>query len=188
MSIPIKQKAVYDDLHDLPENTTGEIIEGELYAFPRPHYRHANTLSVLSSELIPPYRFGRGGGPGGWVIIVEPEVMLGENLLVPDITGWKQERLTVNPQENWIAVVPDWVCEVLSPGTFLHDRTRKMDIYARHGVPYLWFIDPVARLLETFKLEKDKWLVMKNYAGDEKVQAEPFQEIELDLSRLWWTD
>lgn len=188
MSLPTQKKAVYDDLYNLPENVTGEIIEGELYAFPRPHYRHGNTLSVLGSELIPPYRFGRGGGPGGWVIIIEPEIMLGENLLVPDITGWKQERLSTKPEENWISVVPDWIGEVLSPSTFLHDRTRKMDIYAHHGIPYLWFIDPIAKILETYKLQNGKWLVMKNYAANDKVRVEPFQEIEIDLSHLWWAD
>ena len=117
MSMPIKKKAVYDDLFDLPENMTGEIIRGELHAIPRPHYRHANTISVLGSELIPPYRFGKGGGPGGWVIIIEPEIMLGENLLVPDLAGWKKERLPKLPKKNWTSVAPDWVCEILSPHT-----------------------------------------------------------------------
>jgi Uma2 family endonuclease len=114
--------------------------------------------------------------------------MLGENLLVPDLAGWKQERLPAPPKENWISVVPDWVCEILSPSTFRHDRTRKMDIYARHGVPFLWFIDPIAKILETYKLQNDKWQVMKNYAENEKARAEPFQEVEIDLSILWWGD
>ena len=185
MSLPKEKKAVYDDLYNLPENMTGEIIEGELHAHPRPHPRHANTITILGSELIPPYRFG-SGGPGGWIILIEPELMLGKNLLVPDIAGWKQEKLPTPPEENWISVVPDWVCEILSPSTFRLDRTRKMDIYAKYKVPYLWLVDPMARLLETYQLQSGKWLVMKNYADAEKVRAEPFVEVEIDLARLWW--
>ncbi|MBF0530662.1 MAG: Uma2 family endonuclease [Deltaproteobacteria bacterium] len=188
MSMPAKRKAVYDDLYRLPENMTGEIIEGELHAFPRPHYRHSSIESTLSGELIPPYRFGRGGGPGGWIFLIEPEVMLGENLLVPDLAGWKQERLPVPPTGNWTTIVPDWVCEILSPSTFRIDRVRKMPIYATHGVPFLWLIDPIAKLLETFKLKDGAWTVLNNYAENDKVRVEPFQEIEFDLSNLWWGD
>ena len=106
MPLTKRKKAVYDDLYDLPENMTGEIIDGELYTSPRPDYRHANAVTVLSSELIPPYRFGRSGGPGGWIILIEPEVMFDENLLVPDLAGWKQNRLPGPPADNWTTVAP----------------------------------------------------------------------------------
>ncbi|MEW6267621.1 MAG: Uma2 family endonuclease [Thermodesulfobacteriota bacterium] len=186
MTVSAKRKAVYDDLYDLPENMTGQIIEGELQAFPRPHYRHANAVSAVGSELKPPYQFGRGGGPGGWIILIEPEVKLGENLLVPDLAGWKKERLAAPPQENWTTVPPDWVCEILCPNTYRLDRTRKMDIYAEHGVAFLWLVDPLTKILETFKLQDGKWLVLKNYAENDKARAEPFPEVEIDLANLWW--
>ncbi|MEW6267543.1 MAG: Uma2 family endonuclease [Thermodesulfobacteriota bacterium] len=188
MSVSAKRKAVYDDLYTLPENMTGEIIEGELFALPRPGYKHSTTASVLGSEIIPPYRFGKGGGPGGWIITIEPEVMFGENLLVPDLAGWKKERLPEPPKDNWTMVSPDWVCEILSPSTFRIDRVRKMPIYAAHVVPYLWLIDPVAKLLETFKLKDGAWMVLGNYAENDKVRVEPFQEVEIDLANLWWGD
>jgi Uma2 family endonuclease len=150
MPQPVKTKAVYNDLYNLPENLTGEIINGEMVASPRPHSRHAKSTCALSGEL---YAFGRGGGPGGRIILIEPEVMLGEDLLVPDLAGWRQERLPAPPKENWVSVVPDWVCEVLSPNTFRIDRVRKMPIYAVNGVPYLWLIDPINKLLEAFIYE-----------------------------------
>ncbi|MEW6262445.1 MAG: Uma2 family endonuclease [Thermodesulfobacteriota bacterium] len=188
MSVPVKRKAVYDDLYTLPENMTGEIIEGELHAFPRPHARHGRMATRLGIRIGAPYDFGDSGGPGGWIILVETEVMLGENLLVPDLAGWRQERLPEPPKENWISIVPDWVCEILSPGTFRIDRVRKMPIYAASGVPYLWLIDPIAKLLETFKLKDGAWTVMGNYAEKDKARVEPFPEVEIDLANLWWGD
>ena len=188
MSKPAAKKAVYDDLYNLPENMTGEIIEGELHAFPRPHYRHSNIELTLGVELGAPYRFGRGGGPGGWIILIEPEVMLGENLLVPDLAGWKQERLPAPPTDNWTTVVPDWVCEILSPSTFRVDRVRKMPIYAAHGLPYLWLIDPVAKVLETFGLKDGVWTVLGNFADKDKVRVEPFTAVAIELANLWWGD
>jgi Uma2 family endonuclease len=188
MSMPAKRKAVYDDLYNLPENMTGEIIEGELHAFPKPHYRHSNAVSAIGSELKPPYQFGKHGGPGGWIILIDVEIMLGENLLVPDLAGWRQERLPAPPVGNWTTVVPDWVCEILSPSTFRIDRVRKMPIYAAHNVSYLWLIDPLNRLLEAFKLKDGAWVVMGNYSEKDKVRVEPFQEVEIDLANLWWGD
>ena len=188
MSLPEEKKADYDDLFNLPENMTGEIIDGELHAFPRPNYRHSRIEFTLSGELGPPYCFGRGDGPGGWVILIEPEIMLGENLLVPDLAGWRQERLPGPPADNWTTVAPDWICEILSPKTLRIDRVRKMPIYGRYGVQYLWLIDPGARVLETFKLKDETWMVMGNYAENDLVRAEPFMEVEIDLANLWWGD
>jgi Uma2 family endonuclease len=188
MSEPAKRKAVYDDLYNLPENMTGEIIEGELYTQPRPHSRHTNIELALGLELGSMYRYGRGGGPGGWIFLIESEVMLGENLLVPDLAGWRQERLPAPPKENWIAVVPDWVCEIQSPSTFRTDRVRKMPIYAAHNVPYLWLIDPLTKFLEAFKLNEGAWTLVGNYTEQDKVRIEPFQEVEIDLANLWWGD
>ena len=185
MPSPAKRKAVYDDLCNLPQNVTGEIIKGELYTSPWPHPRHSNVVSAVGSELKPPYQFKKGGGPGGWIILIEPEVMLGEDLLVPDLAGWKKERLPKLPKENWISVVPDWVCEILSPSTVRIDRVRKMPIYAEYKVSYFWLIDPIVNTLETFQLKDGVWMVVGNYADTEKVWAAPFSEVEIDLANLW---
>jgi Uma2 family endonuclease len=186
MAEPVKKRSSYEDLYRIPENMIGEIVDGEIILTPRPSRRHVYAASVLGNEIGPPYHFGRGG-PGGWVILVEPEVALDEHILVPDLAGWKKERLMTGlPEANWIPVSPDWVCEILSPSTLRTDKTRKMPIYAQHGVPYLWLIDPLAKTLDIFKLESGKWVVVGSYLEDDKVRAEPFPEVEIELKNLWW--
>src|SRR5208337_4707269 len=126
----------YDDLYHIPENMIGEIIGGELITTPRPAARPSYAASARGFELRPPFQIGRNG-PGGWVFLDTIEIMLGENLLVPDMTGWRRERFPGLPKENWVSVSPDWVCEILSPSTVRVDKIRKMPVYARHEVPYL---------------------------------------------------
>jgi len=186
MADPAKKKAAYQDLFSIPENMTGEILGGELIVTPRPSARHALAASVLGGRLLPPFQFGEGGGPGDWVILHEPEVLLGEDLLVPDLAGWRKERFPGMPAENWFSVAPDWVCEILSPGTVGKDRARKMPVYARHAVKHLWIIDPAVKTLEVFRLESGKWLLIETFAENARVRAEPFLELELDLAGLWW--
>lgn len=185
MSQPASRKALYSDLHHIPDNMVGEIIDGEMFATPRPSYRHSHAAFGLSSRLGPPYRFGEGDGPGGWIILYEPEIMLGENLLVPDFAGWKKERFPSVLEENWTTVPPDWVCEILSPSTIRTDRIKKMPIYALHGVDYLWLIDPSSRMLDVFRLDAGHWVLLASFAEDDKVRAEPFAAAEIDLAGLW---
>jgi Uma2 family endonuclease len=180
-----KQRATYEDLFHIPENMTGEIIDGELIVTPRPSRKHVYTASALGSEVGPPYQFGRGGGPGGWIILDEPEIRLGENILVPDLAGWRRERFPLSEETNWISVTPDWVCEVLSPSTLRVDKIRKMPVYAQSGVLHFWLIDPLARTFDVFRLESGQWVVAGLYAEDDKVRAEPFQDIVIELVNLW---
>ncbi|MGA2223879.1 MAG: Uma2 family endonuclease [Syntrophobacteraceae bacterium] len=181
---PAEKKATYDDLYNIPENMIGEIIDGELITTPRPAARHSYTASVLGFELGPPFQIGRNG-PGGWVILHKIEIMMGENLLVPDLTGWRRERFPGLPKENWISVPPDWVCEILSPSTVRVDKIRKMPVYARHEVPYVWLIDPVSKTLDVFKLESGKWVWQCAFVENDKVRAEPLHEVEIELGNLW---
>ncbi len=185
MAQPALKTATYEELCSIPENMVGEIINGELIVTPRPSRGHAYTASALGHEVGPPYQSGRGGGPGGWVILDEPEIAVGNDVLVPDLAGWRRERFPVEEDHNWISAVPDWVCEVLSPNTLRKDKIMKMPIYGRHGVPHLWLIDPVAKTLEVYHLESDRWVVAGLYAQDDKVRAEPFQEVEIDLLDIW---
>jgi Uma2 family endonuclease len=184
MSEPAKKRATYEDLYGIPENMTGEIIDGELIVSPRPSPRHADAASWLGGALVPPFRMGQGG-PGGWVILDEPEIYFGEHLLVPDLAGWRRERLPALPEENFFSVTPDWICEVLSPGTARIDRVKKMRIFAEHSVPYAWLIDPILKTLEAYKLESGRWMVQGLYSENDKVRAEPFEEVEIDLANLW---
>jgi len=177
-------KATYDDLHNLADNMIGEIVNGSLYATPRPSPRHAKITSELGAEIIYPYRFGRGG-PGGWIILDEPEIQLSSHTLVPDIAGWKQDNFPSLLKTNWIDVAPDWICEVLSPGTLRLDKTQKMPIYAEHHVQHLWLINPIDKTLDVFKWSSQGWLLLHAYVENDMVRADPFQEIEIDLAELW---
>jgi Uma2 family endonuclease len=185
MSETARKGAVYEDLFDIPESMTGEILDGEVIVTPRPSRKHIYAASMLGGEISPPFVFGRGGGPGGWIILDEPEIAFGEDILVPDLAGWKKERFPVEEPHNWISVAPDWVCEVLSPATAAIDRARKMPIYAHHQVSHGWLIDPILQTLEVFRFEPGRWVVLGVYAQSAKVRAEPFSEIELDLGLLW---
>ncbi len=117
MSEPAKIKDLYDELCSFPDTVVGQIINGELIVTPRPSRRHAQAASTLGGEIVPPYQLGRGGGPGGWIIYDEPELHLGEDVLIPDLAGWRNERLTTPPEEHRFDIRPDWVCEILSPTT-----------------------------------------------------------------------
>lgn len=176
--------ATYEDLYTIPDNMVGEIIDGELITTPRPSARHTFAGSVLGAEIMPPYQFGRGG-PSGWIILDETEIMLGENLMVPDLAGWRKERFPGLPEKNWIPVAPDWVCEVLSPSTHRLDKARKMPIYARYGVSHIWLIDPANKSLDVYKNASGTWALAAAYFEDDKVRAEPFGEIEIALTNLW---
>src|SRR5947208_11163960 len=144
--------ATYQDLLALPEHVVGEIIGGELIVSPRPGPRHAVAASVLGGELVPPYHSGRGG-PGGWWILFEPELHLGDDVLVPDLAGWRRERMPALPDVVGFELAPDWVCEVISPTTARIDRGRKLRVYAREQGAHLWFVDPLARPIEVYRLE-----------------------------------
>ncbi|MBF0508339.1 MAG: Uma2 family endonuclease [Deltaproteobacteria bacterium] len=185
MAKPASKKATYEDLYGIPENTTGQIIDGELIVTPRPSRRHGFSATALGGAVTGPYQFGQGGGSGGWIFIIAPEIGLGENILVPDLAGWKRERFPWQEEFNWISVAPNWVCEVLSPSTLRIDKVKKMHIYARHGIEHIWLIDPAAMFLEVFRLESGGWLLLGSYAENDKVRAEPFQEIEINLGDLW---
>ena len=181
---PARRKATYEDVLAAPEHLVAEVIDGELYTHPRPAAPHAEAASVLSMDIGSPFHRGRGG-PGGWIILVEPELHLDPNILVPDLAGWRRERLPEVPKEAFMTLAPDWVCEVLSPGTALLDRRRKMPIYARERVPHLWLVDPIVRSLELYLLEGERYVHLGTFGENERVRAVPFDAIELELEALW---
>jgi Uma2 family endonuclease len=181
---PFDRPATYDDLEKLPDNLVAEIVDGELHASPRPAPPHARAGSVLGRKVGGPYDDGIGG-PGGWWILDEPELHLKENVLVPDLAGWRRSRMPDLPTTAYFPLAPDWVCEILSPSTSSLDRVQKLAIYAREGVSHAWLIDPLARTLEVLRLENGRWTILATHAGKEIVRAEPFADIELELSALW---
>ena len=182
---PKSSNATYQDVLDAPPHLTAEIIDGTLYTHSRPHPPHSNAQSELIGILRLP--FGRGvGGPGGWWIFTEPELHLGNDILVPDIAGWRVERMPILPATNYQLVVPDWVCEILSPTTRHLDIGRKSEIYAREGVGYLWLIDPLEHWLEASMLQGSEWVVIDKLFDDAVVSLPPFEAISFRLSKLWF--
>ncbi len=184
MSVPVRKRASYDDLVALPTHVVGEILDGELSVLPRPRARHAAAASSLGEELGPPFRRGRGG-PGGWLLLDEPELHLAEDVVVPDLAGWRRERMNVLPDVAFIELAPDWICEVLSPSTARIDRVLKRRLYAREQIRHYWLIDPDAKTLEVERLDGESYRIVLTASVDDKVRAEPFEAIELDLSLLW---
>lgn len=175
--------ATYADVESLPEHMVGEVVRGVLHANPRPAGPHAVTATALGEELGPPFRRGRGG-PGGWVILDEPELHLAEDIVVPDLAGWRRDR-QVDFATAYFTDPPDWLCEVLSRSTEALDRTEKMPLYARHRVLHVWFANPIVKTLEVYRLDGSTYRSVAAFTGDAMVRAEPFDAIELDLSALW---
>ncbi|EYF05810.1 Uma2 family endonuclease [Chondromyces apiculatus] len=177
--------ATYADLEAVPEHLVAEIIAGTLYMSPRPAMKHALASSMLGMILGPPFQLGLGG-PGGWWIIDEPELHLESDVLVPDVAGWRVERMPEYPETAATSLPPDWVCEVLSPSTATDDRFDKLPVYAREGVSWVWLIDPLKRALEVHHLgPRKRWETELLVKGDDAVRAAPFEAIELPLSKLW---
>ncbi len=184
-----KRRATYEDLAKVPDTMVAEIIDGELIATPRPASPHARATSMLARDLGPPFDRPPGDptGPGGWWLLFEPELHLGDDVLVPDYAGWRRERMPVLANVAAFTQAPDWLCEVVSPTTSAIDRGRKMRIYAREQVRHLWLIDPLARTLEVYRLEDGRWVVASTHGGTVAVRAEPFDAVELHLAR-WWLE
>jgi Uma2 family endonuclease len=179
-----RRGAVYADIERVPDTMVAEIVGGELFASPRPRPRHAVAASALGGDLNGPFQQGRGG-PGGWWILFEPELHLREDVLVPDLAGWRRERLPEMPDEAYLTVAPDWICEVLSAHNERHDRERKLPVYAREQVRHAWLVDPLERTLEVLRLERGRWSLLRPYAGGDLVRAAPFEAVEIDLLGLW---
>ena len=165
-----------------------EVLAGELHTLPRPRIRHTRAASVLGARL--------GGSfdgelePGGWILLDEPQLHLGEgpDIVVPDLAGWRRERMPRLPDTAFLELPPDWVCEVLSPSTERIDRTKKRAIYAREGVLHLWLLAPEAQLLEVFELDTldtRSYRLVGTWAEQELVRAPPFAALELPLATLW---
>ncbi len=166
----------------------GEILDGELVVSPRPAGPHTEAATTLSMVLGAPFRLGLGG-PGGWRILAEPELSLGVDPrydpVVPDLAGWRIESMPERVEVAQYHTPPDWLCEVLSPGTQRRDRVLKLPFYARAGVGHVWLIDPIAETLEVYGRQGERWLLLGSHGGDETVRAEPFDAVELCLTWLW---
>lgn len=188
MGEPAKRPATYEDVLRAPAHKVAEIIAGELILSPRPAGPHTAAASGLLEELGPPFKRARGG-PGGWIILTEPELHLASEVLVPDLAGWRLETMSTIPSHPpYFSIRPDWACEVLSPSTERYDRGNKIPSYARAGVAHAWLVNPLQRTLEVLRLSSERpqeWLTVGVFRDEAKVRAEPFEAFELELAVLW---
>jgi Uma2 family endonuclease len=181
-----KRRATYEDLLQVPDTKVAEIVDGELVVSPRPAARHALAAMGIAADLAPAFHGLEGrAGPGGWWILPEPELHLGDDVLVPDLAGWRRTRLPAIPDAAAFSLAPDWLCEVISPSSVRHDRVAKMRRYAVHGVASVWLVDPIACTLESLRLDDGRWSLVASHAADEVVRVEPFAAVEIRLAR-WW--
>ena len=188
MSRGAPRAASYQDLLALPENVVGEIVGGVLYTQPRPAGPHTAVASALGADLGSP--FGRGrGGPGGWYILDEPELHFDADIVVPDLAGWRAERLPADARKQaFFSIAPDWVAEIASPATTQRDRLLKVPLYAARGVAHLWLIEPVDARVEAYKLVDSRWSWLGTWAEEREARIPPFDAVPLDLVALWeWT-
>ena len=183
-----RQCATYEDVLNAPPHMIAEVADGKLYLHSMPAPLHANAISAICALIGCPFHRGTEG-PGGWWIINKPEVHLGadgEDILGPDVAGWRRENMSGIPDAAYFSVVPDWVCEVLSPSTRSFDLGAKRTIYAREQVRHLWLVDPDARTLEAFELRKGQWILTDTLVDTGSVSLPPFDAISFPLEELWW--
>lgn len=184
MAEPARRRPSYEDILALPEHLTGEIIGGELYTSPRPAGPHTFVASELGGELVSLYGRGRGG-PGGWFILDEPELHLGDEILVPDLAGWRRERLPLEERRaTYFSTVPDWVCEISSPRTAKRDRELKAPTYAGHGVEHLWLVEPIVGHVDAYARREEGWLWLGSWSDDD-AKIPPFDAVGLNLRSIW---
>lgn len=176
---------LYIQLEKLPESLTGEILNGQLYTHPRPGGRHILVSANLGAELHGPFQKSKGG-PGGWWILQEPEVHFSVDkiVVVPDLAGWRKERLPQIPESHKFTIVPDWICEISSPSTESVDKEIKMPLYAEYGVNYLWIIHPLQKTLHAYKRAEAVWQLQGSFSHNDVVNLEPFESIRINVADL----
>ncbi|UQA61857.1 Uma2 family endonuclease [Polyangium aurulentum] len=181
-----RRLATYDDLLNLSEDVRAEVISGHLVTMPAPRPRHANVQRALIRFVGGPFHDDDGfGGPGGWWIFPEVDVELAKHDIVrPDLSGWRREHLP-EPDVRPIRVVPDWICEVLSPSNEPHDRVTKKRLYAQYGVRWYWIVNPEVRTLEAYKLIANGWLDAGSFDETDVARIPPFEAVELPVGRLF---
>ena len=177
--------ATYQDVLDAPEHLVAELIGGTLHTHPRPAPRHATAGAGLLGRVRGAFDRGGDDGPGGWRILYEPELHLDAEVLVPDLAGWRRERMPELPETAYFTPAPDWVCEILSPSTRKVDLVHKRPVYAAAHIPHLWLVDPLEQILEAFVLREGCWTLIATVEGDDAVQIPPFDAISFRLGELW---
>jgi len=177
---------LYQQIIDLPETLTGELLDGRLYTQPSLTGPQHCAKMALNSRLYEAFS-SRRGGQGGWRILpaIELHFVRDAEVVVPDLAGWHRDRMPALSEDHRVEVVPDWVCEILAPATAAKDRDIKMPLYLRRGVGHAWLVDPEAQILEAFEAGEGAWRQVGHATGDDRVSFPPFSALSFPVSELW---
>jgi Uma2 family endonuclease len=184
MSVAHRRLATADDLGTLER---AEVVGGAIVQKAGPSFEHGDAQGAVVATLRGPF-FGKGGSarPGGWWFGTEVEIELeAHEVYLPDVAGWRRDRVPERPSGGPVRTRPDWVCEVLSASTAERDLTRKFQVYFRAGVPHYWVLDPERRTLTVYRWQPNGYLVALQAAADERVRPEPFDAIEVRVAELF---
>jgi Uma2 family endonuclease len=191
VSFSISPDKTYDDYLAVPEGLRAELIDGKLTLLPRPLGRNVRATSMLNSLVGHPFCGSAARAPdkpGTWWILLRPEchLILDRRVVIPDIAGWRRSRMSAPPADSHkFTLVPDWVCEVLSPSTAGHDTIIKMPKYLEAGVEWVWIVDPVAHRIESYHAVEREWTLAGAIEGAGPVRLPPFDAVELDFALAW---
>lgn len=174
----------------LPEEGRFELIDGELIQKAAPTVSHGRAQARTSASVSLSFDRRRGGpgGPGGWWIASEVDLVLDGRGYRPDLAGWRRDRVPELPTQRPVDVRPDWICEILSDSNRNVDTIKKVRRYHQAGVPHYWLLDTENRSLIVYRNSPEGYVVALTAEAGEKVRAEPFDAVELGVSQLLGDD
>lgn len=172
----------YADFAALPDDGRRyELIDGELFVTPSPALDHQVVLGHLHVWLyhhVEDRQLGR-------VLLAPFDVILSNiSVVEPDLVFVERASLDRLAQRG-VEGAATLAVEILSPSTAARDRGRKKGLYARHGVPFYWLVDPRKRTLEAFVLRAGAYALAVRGAANDTVSPPPFPALRLPLARIW---
>jgi Uma2 family endonuclease len=191
MSQSARRTASVQDFWAIPEAARfHEWLGGELISKAAPSGEHGDAQAGVVGAIRPSFQRKSGsGGPGGWWIATEVEVLLESGEVVrPDVLGWRREHCPARPTGTPVTVRPDWICEVVSASNANDDTIKKLRLYHRVAVPYYWIVDPRDATLTVMRWHPDGYVTLQRAERGEVVRAEPFDAVELALGTLFGDD
>jgi len=123
-----------------------------------------------------------------WLFVIEPEIrsVPAVSRLIHDVAGWKAETTGFpDGSESLIERAPEWVAEVLSPGSESKDREEKRIAYGLIGVGWYWIVDADARTIDVFRNVRGRMVPHVAVAAGESICADPFPTLTIEPGRLF---
>lgn len=191
MSQSARKGATLDDFWKIPEQERfHELIGGDLIRKATPSGEHGDAQAgVVGAVRAPFQRLPNRGGPGGWWIASEVEVLLESGDVVrPDVAGGRREHCPERPTGTPVKARPDWICEVVSPSNANDDTVKKLRLYQRVAIAHYWIADPRDATLTVMRWSPDGYITLLRAERGETIRAEPFEAIEIEVGTLFGDD